>query len=242
MQILILSDVHGNLSALQNVLVYAEKSCSIDAVIALGDLIDYGMHSNEVAAIMKNLPYPMVCNILGNHEYAIIHEDYTRFSSKRGKLSAIYTHSALLPETWDYIISAMSRSGMCEFQLHEKHCLAVHGSLNDIYWKSIQTGQDFSAYRGYDYVFSGHSHIPHYFEEFYAADDLAHRNKKKTVFINPGSVGQPRNLNPMAQFAVLDSETGEVWMKRVPYDIKKEQKSFAGQVDDFYRVRLESGI
>ena len=68
------------------------------------------------------------------------------------------------------------------------------------------------------------------------------QHKKKTVFINPGSVGQPRNLNPMAQYCILNTGTGQVDMRKVPYDIGKEQASYHGQVDDFYRERLESGV
>ncbi len=94
----------------------------------------------------------------------------------------------------------------------------------------------------YDYVFSGHSHMPHFIEIFYEADAPHRRNRKKTIFINPGSVGQPRNLNPMAQCVVLDTETEKVVYEKIPYDIEKEQASYHGQVDDFYKGRLEVGV
>ena len=87
-----------------------------------------------------------------------------------------------------------------------------------------------------------HSHLPHFFEVFYEADRPAYRNKKKTIFINPGSVGQPRNHNSNAQFALLDTETEEIQLLKTSYDIKKEQSAYTGKVDDFYKVRLEKGI
>lgn len=242
MRLLILSDIHGNQSALQKVLEYVDGTLHIDACALLGDLVDYGMHSNEVIKLLSNINYPHVCNIRGNHEQCIILEDYTRFSTERGRACAKYTHDVLAAQTWDYLKNAMWESGKKEFEIDGRKCLAVHGSLEDIYWKSIKPGEDSERYREYDYVFSGHSHLPHFMEVFYEMYAPIYRNRKKTVFINPGSVGQPRNLNPMAQFAVLDTQTEEVLMKKIYYDIGKEQEAYHGQVDDFYRKRLENGV
>lgn len=242
MKLLILSDIHGNRTALQAVLAYIGDVYQIDGCALLGDLIDYGMYSNEVVEIVKNMFYLPVCNILGNHEQAVLTQNYDRFSSERGRRCAQYTRSILNGMTWEYIRNTMADSGRVEFMLGEKKCLAVHGSLADIYWKSITPGQDLSDYRVYDYVFSGHSHLPHFIEAFYETNDPKKRNKKKTVFINPGSVGQPRNLNPMAQCAILDTVTEKVMFEKVPYDIEKEQEAYKGQVDDFYRKRLEEGV
>ncbi len=241
MILLILSDLHGNLSALRSVLS-GTKKFNIDACLLLGDIIDYGMHSNEVIEAVKTLPYPALCNIWGNHEKAIVSEDYSRFSSERGRECAKYTHSLLNDDSWDYIKNTMTNDGKYEFEIDGKKCLAVHGSLEDIYWKSIKPGINLSAYSKYDYVFSGHSHLPHFFEVFYEVDRPEYRNKKKTIFINPGSVGQPRNHNPMAQFVLLDTDTEEVKTIKVNYNIAKEQSAYNGAVDDFYRKRLEGGV
>lgn len=241
MKVLILSDIHGNLSALQQVLERA-KGCHIDACVLLGDLIDYGMHSNEVLQELEQLPYPCLCSIWGNHEYAVFMQDYSRFSSRRGQLCAQYTRTQLNEPAWNYLREEMSPAGKREFLLDGKRCLAVHGGLDDPFWGKIAPETALESYRAYDYVFSGHSHIPHLFEMLFAADDAAHRNKKKTVFINPGAVGQPRNLCPLAQFAILDTVSGEMFQLRVPYNIAAEQAAFTGQVDDFYRKRLAYGV
>lgn len=242
MKILIMSDIHGNREAYQEVLSRAAGCADIQACIILGDLIDYGMHSNEIIRMTKALPYPVICNIRGNHEDAVLRDDYSRFSSERGQISARYTKSILNQETWDYINTVMDSSGMKEFECAGKQCLAVHGSLGDEYWKSISPDGDLEKYMKYDYVFSGHSHLPHFVEKYYKCDDPVHRNKKKTIFINPGSVGQPRNLNNMAQFVVADLETESVSFEKVRYDFATEQASYHGQVDSFYRDRLEWGI
>lgn len=239
---LLLSDIHGNQTALKEIRKQVKQKTVINGCALLGDVIDYGMHSNEVVQMLKEMEYPLACNILGNHEYAVLNEDYEAFSSERGRQCARYTRSILNEQTWEYIRNDMGDCGMAEFILDGKRCLAVHGSLADIYWESIQPDQDLTAYQAYDYVFSGHSHIPHCFEKYYMAHDLIHRKKKKTIFINPGSVGQPRNHNPMAQFVILDTVTEEVQFCKVEYDIEKEQQAFSDKVDVFYRDRLSIGV
>ena len=260
MKLLILSDIHGNHAALQAVLARAAQTADIEACILLGDMIDYGMHSNEVIQIARNLPYPVLCNIRGNHEEAIIQD--------------VYDRSILNQDSWYYICHEMEPLGMKKFGCGGKRCLAVHGSLEDMYWKSVKpenicleggeperfawrhtgtgvvkpgSGASDSVkselkYGDYDYVFSGHSHLPHFVEKYMACEDARRRNKKKVIFINPGSVGQPRNLNNMAQFAVLDTETEQVIFEKVRYHIQAEQSAYHGQVDEFYRERLEWGI
>ena len=240
MNVLIMSDIHGNIDALERILERV-GSYDVQGCILLGDLIDYGMHSNEVIERLQKLEYPVLCNIWGNHEDAIINENYSRFSSDRGRGSARNTHRCLKESAWEYL-KGMTCSGKSEFECGGKKCLAIHGSKDDYYWKSISPEQNLAEYGEYDYVFSGHSHRAHYFERYYAAQDIKRRNEKKTIFINPGSVGQPRNLNPLAQAAVLNPETEEIYFIKAQYDIKKEQAAFTGEVDSFYRDRLEYGV
>lgn len=240
MNVLIMSDIHGNLAALEKMLEKV-KQYDIQGCILLGDVIDYGIHSNEVVECLQKLEYPILCSIWGNHEYAVVNRSYERLSSDRGRESAKNTRQCMTEDTFEYL-SAMESTGKTEFTCGEKRCLAIHGSLGDAYWNSILPEQELAEYRPYDYVFSGHSHRPHFFEKYYDADDVKRRNKKKTVFINPGSVGQPRNLNPMAQAVFLNMETEEMAFLKASYDIKKEQDSFTDQVDSFYRDRLEYGV
>lgn len=242
MKIAILSDIHGNLSALKTVIDDMESKCRIDACILLGDLIDYGMHSNEVILELRRLSYPILCNIWGNHESAISNQNYTCFSSERGKESAKYTRSILTSESWDYIRNDMCNSGKYEFELGSKKCMAVHGSLVNEYWKSITCDENQKFYADYDYIFSGHSHIPHFFEKYIEVNCPKTRNKKKTIFINPGSVGQPRNINNHAQYAIFDTLTEEICMCKKAYNISKEQDVYNGQIDDFYRERIKLGV
>ena len=238
----ILSDIHGNLFALNEVINDLNNQM-IDQIILLGDLIDYGMQSNEVVEFIKdNLSSKIICNIWGNHEKAILTRDFSHFSSKRGVDSAKFTDSILTEESKKYLNNNLNHQGKYEFAIDDKDVLAVHGSLKDYYWKAIFPDNLNGDYSGFDIVLSGHSHYPHVFQHFYEVDNPDMRNKKAVLFINPGSVGQPRNHNPNAQYAILDSETMGVELKSVKYPKDEAMGLYDGSVDDFYRLRLENGI
>lgn len=239
MKTAILSDIHGNLSALRNVLEDVRKE-KVDDLIILGDVIDYGMHSNEVIEVLEGIGMKVLCNIWGNHEYAIMKNDYTRFSSERGVQSARHTKSILNEASFGYI-GKMESSGMKELDIDGKKILCIHGDMENHYWGTLRTTSDLSAYSDYDFVLSGHSHIPHSFEQYYKVEDPIMRNKRKCTFINPGSVGQPRNLNNRAQYCIMDFETEEIQFKKVEYDIQSEMDAFDGSVDPFYKERLRYG-
>lgn len=238
----ILSDIHGNLYALEKV---AEdmNQFDIEGIILLGDLIDYGMQSNEVIDfIRKKWKDMIICNIWGNHESAIFSHDYNRFSSQRGVDSAKHTASQLFETSVDFLNNSMIHDGLYEFEICRKKVLAVHGSLEDNYWKAISPDNVRGDYISYDIVVSGHSHYSHMFLKFYEADDPDRRNRHAVMFINPGSVGQPRNHNPFAQYAILDIDTLNVNLRSVEYDVESAMALYDGSVDDFYRIRLKKGI
>lgn len=84
-KILIMSDIHGNLIALQEVLQKALQE-KISGIIILGDLIDYGPSSNEVIEQLSQIPDGLVyCNIWGNHEYAVMKNDLVDFQRTEEK-------------------------------------------------------------------------------------------------------------------------------------------------------------
>ena len=165
----ILSDVHGNLQALEAV-HNDMKKFSINGIILLGDLIDYGMQSNEVVDYLKKVILvntPAICNIWGNHEKEILEDSFSGFSSKRGEESARNTAKYLREDIKNYLREDLDKNGYSEFFLEGKRCLAVHGSKEDSYWKSITPEELRGVYSEYDIVFSGHSHISHCFSKFY---------------------------------------------------------------------------
>ena len=251
MKILILSDIHANLTALMEVVRFAYPY-GIDKAILLGDHIDYGMRPNEVIRFLECMDrgtcigadagIEIAINIWGNHERAIFDCDLSQFSSDRGKKFSSYTACILSVGAKSYIASRMNADGIQSVTLGGKSVLAVHGSLDDVFWKSLTTESACDDYTRYDYVLSGHSHKPHYFERYFDNPESRLRGKKKTVFINPGSVGQPRNHKPEACYAVLDITSGSVHLNAVEYDVKAEQALYGDEVDEFYKLRLKDGI
>ena len=190
-KVAILSDIHGNLQALKEV-ISDLSNYDVDSIVLLGDLIDYGMQSNEsVELIRKEFSSKIICNIWGNHEKAILTEDFNHFSSQRGVESAKFTASQLNDEVKDYLNDDLIHEGKLEFELDNMNALAIHGSLLDNYWKAIFPDNLNGEYSDFDIVLSGHSHYPHVFQKFYEVDNPDMRNKKSVLFINPGSVGQP---------------------------------------------------
>lgn len=240
MKIAIISDIHGNLSAIQKINQQIKKD--IKGIVLLGDLIDYGPRSNEVIDfIIKEWKDLIRVNIWGNHEFAIMNDDYSNFSSERGMTCAKFTKKNLHQSSISFI-RTMNTEGYKEFMLDSKKCLAIHGSIESSYWKSLTYENTDEKYKEYDYVFSGHSHIPHYIQKFYSGTDEKYRYKKRTIFINPGSLGQPRNHNPKAQYVILDIEKEQVEFMGVDYDIETEQKLYADEIDSFYKERLKEGV
>ena len=99
----ILSDIHGNLFALEEVIGDIDNN-EISSLIIKRNIIDYGMQSNEVVEFIKNeLSSKIICNIWGNHEKAILTHDFNHFSSKRGVESAKFTDSILSDDSKRYL-------------------------------------------------------------------------------------------------------------------------------------------
>ena len=241
MRIAVLSDIHGNLSALRNVLDDAEGQ-GVDGFIVLGDVLDYCMHPNEAIGLLRKIDDRIVCSIWGNHEFAIMNDNYDRFSSERAIISAKHTKSILTEDSIDYINNRMDRNTEAELKIDGKRILCIHGIMKDRYWAAIDTTSDPSPYEGFDYVLSGHNHIPHFFEQYYRIDDPKMRDRRKCIFVNPGSVGQPRNHNSRAQYCIIDFVNEEITFRRIEYDIDSEMDAFDGSVDDFYKDRLRYGL
>ena len=152
-----------------------------------------------------------------------------------------YTQAQLSTRSRNYIMG-LNAGGLAEISVDGKRILLVHGNMDDPFWGKLTPESMGDAYQPYDIVLSGHTHRPHYWERYYPAPGSPYRGEKKTIFINPGSVGQPRNHNPMAQYAVLDTQTGEAVLAACPYHIREEQALYPPELPAFYQERLALGI
>ena len=243
MPLVLLSDIHANLTALQAVLKDIETIGEVDSFALLGDFVNYGPRPNEPIKIAKQLSKPLIVNLWGNHEYSIFGGSLDRFATDRGRAVLKYTNTILTEDSREYLNKCMNHQGMEEKEIGGKRILFMHGNIDDPYWGKFGIDKmNDERFAEYDYVISGHSHVPHYVEHFFASDNVEYRNKKRTIFINPGSVGQPRNHNPYAQYGILDVESGNYEHRCVWYDVKEEQNLFSDNVDKFYKDRLTLGI
>ena len=243
-KIVVLSDIHGNLTALNSVLLDIEKREIGNYYYAfLGDNINYGLRSNEVISILASIPKTKIfANIRGNHEDAIENYPKGKFSTKRGEEALKFTKDKLTKDSFLFIKHELSKSFL-EINYLGRKILFVHGNLNDPLWGSMNHSEMLSLeYKKYDFVFSGHTHKPQYNEIFYKDIKSKNRGEKKTIFINPGSVGQPRNHNPRAHYMIVDILTEECHFHKVPYNIKEECINFNNEIDKFYINRLNKGI
>ncbi|QKF72296.1 metallophosphoesterase [Aliarcobacter faecis] len=244
MYLILLSDIHANLEALTSVLKdIKDKNLSKYRFCILGDVINYGVHTNEVLEELKAIEPITEVLLAGNHEMAFLGIEDNRFSSQRGKDALNIIKDNISIENSNYIKNIFTKSFVSKI-IDGKKYLFIHGSLDDIFWGTINPSNiNENLYKEYDVVFSGHSHKPHFFEIFYKDENSQLKERKKTIFINPGSVGQPRNLDNSSQYAIFDTLTNNIQFCKVSYDIKKEQEAYKNyNIDKYYKDRLEKGV
>ncbi len=218
MRILVISDIHANLSALDAVL---EDAGEFEAVWCLGDLVGYGPDPNDCIRRIRGLP-GLLC-LIGNHDQAALGNiPLSRFNSDARQVVA-WTMEALNEESRTYLRSLPSQILTPPFTL-------AHGSPRQPVWEYVLDYH--TADRNFDiletdYCLIGHSHLPLVFvrlpgEEHSASLGVpwdAPLTLAPQMMINPGSVGQPRDMDPRAAYALLDTEALTWEARRVSYDV-----------------------
>ncbi len=226
MRTLIVSDIHGNLDALNAVLADAGD---FEAAICLGDIVGYGAQPNECIATVRALPN-LVC-LAGNHDLGATGRiDAATFSAGAGRALA-WTRHALRPDNADYLNQLDPSGDLAKIAL-------AHASRRDPVWEYLETAQQAAANFGlFDQAVCliGQTHVPRTFEADGARSEttrVAERIDYEQLdlfdgtrrIVNPGSVGQPRDGDPRAAYAVVDSRSGTYTPRRVPYDIGSAQE------------------
>ena len=244
----ILSDIHANLEALEAVLADAAEQ-GADKIICLGDLIGYGPNPRECMDLIMKFD---MC-ILGNHDLGALF-DPEGFSS--GAERAIFWTRKQLEECADDPEQARRRLDfLAELPRthHENGLLFVHGSarnpLNEyIFPEDIYNSQKISKAFGVvkQSCFQGHTHVPGVFTDnydFFSPKQLdgSYVLGERKCMVNVGSVGQPRDGNPLSCYVLLDDNV--VHFRRVEYPIETTvQKIHAiEELDDFLGDRLLEG-
>jgi diadenosine tetraphosphatase ApaH/serine/threonine PP2A family protein phosphatase len=228
MRYAILADIHSNLAAFEAVLTDADGRGGFDKIWCLGDVVGYGPDPNE--CIKRLRQFEPVC-IAGNHDWAAIGKMDTSEFNPVAAAAAHWTSEQLTAEDRDYLLGL-------PLTLREDDFTLAHGSPREPIWEyllSTEAAQDNFAYFETAYCLVGHSHIPLIFE--LAADKAVYREfteanlklKEKRMIINPGGVGQPRDGDPRASYAIYDAEAHTLRRYRVEYDIPATQRKMAEQ-------------
>ncbi len=224
MKILVLSDIHANLSALDAVL---SDAGSFDAVWFLGDLVGYGPDPNECIALMRELPN-LVC-LKGNHDAAVLDEIDTEAFNAEARASVLWTRHNLSEDNLRFLEQQRPKSTLEGVTL-------AHGSPRSPIWEYLLDTNTAAASFDYfetDLCFVGHTHVPVIFQEpaefsFSASLAIPEPNTvirlEPRAIVNPGSVGQPRDRDPRAAYALFDPEALTWEYRRVPYDIASVQE------------------
>lgn len=220
----IISDIHGNLPALQAVIAHIEHE-GIHEKICLGDVVGYGAQPAECIDLMRDGYFRV---IQGNHDAYVAADVDPEGISDLVSQSIHWTRQALSVGHRNWLRSL-------PLTLEADGYEAVHASLNHPdQWGYVlladAAAQHFKHQRK-DICFIGHSHRPAMFvegeDDGLALTSLESLRKGRKQVVNVGSVGQPSDKNPDACYLIYRPAQADVWWRRVPYDIEAAQRAIA---------------
>ncbi len=219
----IVADVHSNLAAFEAVLA---DMGTVDALWCLGDLVGYGPEPNECIELLRR--HQHLC-VMGNHDAVAIGElDSSAFNPAAAQ-AAEWTARQLTERSFQFL-SALPH------EMVEGPFTIVHGSPRQPIWEYITSESRAApnfAYFTTPVCLVGHTHVPALFQQQSHIDRVFGKIvdpgdtelvSEVRFIANPGSVGQPRDGDPRAAYAVYDSDAGTLEWRRVPYSIEATQR------------------
>ncbi len=250
MRTAIISDIHGNLDALSVVLTDIEMR-GVDRIVCLGDIIGYGPNPLECLDLVRE---KCAFAMMGNHDFAVLYEP-TSFNTT-AEQAAFWTRKQfeqepdpeLRKERYEFLGNLLVRKW-------EEGTLYVHASPRRPINEYIFPDDVISAPNKMNSIFDrieercfvGHTHVTGIFTnepDFYPPADLGEAyqwGSDEKVVVNPGSVGQPRDRDPRASYALMDDE--QIEFVRLEYDINAvvEKVKAIDELSDFLGQRLLEG-
>ncbi len=222
MRIAVLSDIHGNLVALDAVLAALG---TVDRVWHLGDVVGYGPEPDAVVARLRELG---ATGVRGNHDAAAVGGSEIEAFNPDARRAMEWTRRTIGPDTRAWL-------GALPIRRTEGDFTSVHGSPRDPIWEYITTAPVARLnleVLDTPYGFHGHTHLPSAFRDEDGLVEMLSPSHGSTLALdgrrllaNPGSVGQPRDGDPRASALTLDLERGELTWHRVAYDIAAVQSA-----------------
>ena len=219
----ILGDIHSNLSALDAVLECFAKE-GVERIISVGDVVGYGASPRECIERLRAISAHVV---KGNHDAACIGELDIRYFNNYARSAVRWTEG---------VLDAGDRQWLraLPYTLDLEHCSVGHGTyykpeLFDYIQNTTDADPSLDAMT-LPVCFVGHTHVPVTLVRLredplrtaYTVDTEIDLSETARALINVGSVGQPRDEDPRAAFALFDSKLEQAWIRRVEYDIERE--------------------
>ncbi|NPA75117.1 MAG: metallophosphoesterase family protein [Euryarchaeota archaeon] len=219
----VISDVHGNLPALIEVI--HDMPEDVELLLCAGDVVGYNPYPCEVIQELKL--HDVLC-IRGNHDRAVLTDDYSRFNPYAAA-AARWTRSVLSDACMEYLAGLKDSQGL----LVNGVKIAMHHGApfdEDYYVFPDRVSEELLDYDEPDILILGHTHVP-FIQEY-----------PDGVILNPGSVGQPRDGDPRASYALIDIDNWKFEIRRVEYDIDLvERKIIETGLPAFLGERLHLG-
>ncbi|HID43264.1 MAG TPA: metallophosphoesterase [Archaeoglobaceae archaeon] len=200
MRIGLISDVHGNIVALERVL---EKLNSCDIIYSAGDVVGYYPYPNET---IEKFIETGIESVFGNHDYAVVKSDFSGMNPYATE-AARYTRRVIDRKKLEWL-SSLPLSIKTEYFVIYHGMPAEDELAYTVYLFPEDPLIEFLVEK-YGITVVGHTHIQ--FIEYH----------DKRMLINPGSVGQPRDGDSRAAYAIFDTESGKVNLERVEYNIQE---------------------
>ncbi|MFH1423183.1 MAG: metallophosphoesterase family protein [Planctomycetota bacterium] len=252
----VVSDIHGNLEAIQAVLDDIKKQ-NISEIFCLGDTVGYGADPVKCMEVARNFKVAL----MGNHEWAILNEPLGFNASARQAIT--WAKGQLIPKWYSLgtTIRRWRRLKRLPKTYKSDGFLFVHGSPRSPIEEYIlpidvdETAGECSpklkeCFSITEWItFVGHSHTPGVYTEdpkYLSLEDINNRikiEKDKKYVVNVGSVGQPRDRNWRSCYITMDMDTNEITYHRIEYDVLKAAAKIkrTGKMDDSLSVRLTLG-
>ena len=240
MRMAVISDIHANLEAFKQVLMDIGKS-NIDNTICLGDNIGYGPEPEQVVAMIKDHNIP---TIMGNHELAVIDQNYLSLFNPLARKSLLRTIELLSKESINFI------SGLEPFLIRYECCF-VHGFPPDsatMYIFQVSEDELLLTFKQMKerICFLGHTHRLEIIDfngqivtRAPLTKSITSLDRDRQYIINIGSVGQPRDGNNCAKYVIWDTLNDNIEIKFIPYDIVSViDKIIAAGLPTEHAVRL----
>ncbi len=230
MRYAIIADIHANLAAFTAVLEDIKLGGKVEEMWCLGDVVGYGPDPHQCLELLCQ--YNHVC-VAGNHDWAAIGKIDTSNFNPDAAAACHWTAQQLSPEDIQYLESLPLVVQKGDFTL-------VHGSPREPVWEyllSVSNAKENFAFFKSQFCLVGHSHVPLVFKYDETGDcsfsqfstNIRLALGKNRLIINPGGVGQPRDGDPRASYAIYDNEARTIRLYRIPYNIAGTQTRMVKQ-------------